>query len=129
MRSQKVGVSALRWLLSLALLLAVVPHSQGQTKPDLSGRYTCAEFKVRGQVRPCKSAPLILKSNGRYEIHGREGEYITKGNWLMLSNEGQHGRARIGPGHAIVFRYRCGQGPCEIKFERRIAELGDTGLS
>lgn len=128
MRSPDARFFTLRFFAGLALLLVIVSRSPAQSKPDVSGRYTCAELKVRGQVKPCQSTPLVLKSNGRYEIEGREGEYSTKGNWLLLTSADQHGRGRIGPGHTIVFRYRCGKGSCEVKFERRIVELGDKGL-
>ena len=115
-------------LLALAAFLTLVPSSRAQTQVDLSGRYTCAEAKVRGKVVPCRSAPLILKGDGRYEIQGREGEYFTKGNWVVLTDQQKRKRARIVPGHRLLFRYPCGKGACEIKFERRIADLGAMGL-
>ena len=111
-----------------AALFLLAPSSQAQTQVDVSGRYTCAEAKVRGRVVPCRSAPLVLKGDGRYELQGREGEYFTRGNWLVLTDQQKRKRAKIVPGHRLLFRYPCGKGTCEIKFERRIADLGSMGL-
>lgn len=118
----------LRWLLFLAIASLVAPLVHAQTEPDLSGRYTCTETRVHGKLKPCKNSLLVLRSDGRYEIQGREGDYSQKGNWLVLSDKDKSKRARIAPGHRIVFRYRCGEGFCEVHYERRIAELGKMGL-
>src|SRR5215470_13208132 len=40
---------------------------------DVSGKYQCAQAKVRGKVVPCKAAPLTLKNDGRFELRGWEG--------------------------------------------------------
>src|SRR2546423_118410 len=45
------------------LTLAVMPTSQAQTI-DLTGRYQCAQAKVRGKVVPCTATPLTLKTDG-----------------------------------------------------------------
>ena len=107
------------------LCFAPAGHAQG----EVSGRYKCTEMKVQGKTVPCEGAPLILKQDGRFEIRGRDGDYRVKGDWLLLSDNAKTSRARIVPGHRLVFRYPCGEGACEVTFERRISDLGKTSLS
>ena len=96
---------------------------------DVSGRYQCAEAKVRGKVVPCTAAPLTLKNDGKFELRGWEGSYLVDGQWVELSDSAVRSRAKIEPGHKIVFRYRGKHGWCEMTYERRVAELGKTSLS
>jgi hypothetical protein len=96
---------------------------------DVSGRYQCAEAKVRGKVIPCTAAPLILKNDGKFELRGWEGSYLVDGQWVELSDSAVRSRAKIEPGHKIVFRYRGKHGWCEMIYERRVADLGKTSLS
>jgi hypothetical protein len=96
---------------------------------DVSGRYQCAAAKVRGKVVPCTAAPLTLKNDGKFELRGWEGSYLVNGEWVELSDSAVRSRAKIEPGHKIVFRYHGKHGWCEMVFERRLAELGKTSLS
>jgi len=106
-------------------LLAPCSHAQAR----VSGRYQCVSAKVRGKTVPCKSRPLILTEDGRYEIHGREGNYVVIGEWLVLADRKESPRAKIAPGHRILFQFPCGKGICEMTFQRRTAALGKTFLS
>ena len=118
----------LRFLPLAVLLLIVIPSSYGQ-KVDLSGRYQCAQAKMRGKVIPCNAAPLILKNNGRFELRGWEGSYLVNGEWVELSDSLIKAKAKIEPGHKIVLRYYGKHGLVEMTYERRVAELGKTSLS
>lgn len=109
------------------MYLVVIPVSNAQTM-DVSGRYQCAQAKVGGKVVPCSSA-LTLKSDGHFELRGWEGSYMVNGQWVELSDSNVKSRAKIEPGHKIVFRYRGKHGWCEMTYERRFAELGKTSLS
>jgi hypothetical protein len=111
-----------------AALFLIVPSSHAQTV-DVSGRYQCAEAKVRGKVIPCNAAPLILKNDGRFELRGWEGSYLVTGQWVELSDSLIKTRAKIEPGHKIVLRYYGKHGLVEMYFERRKVELGKTALS
>jgi len=102
-------------------LLFLLPQSQAQTV-DVSGRYQCAEAKVRGKVIPCKAAPLILKNDGHFELRGWEGSYLVTGGWVELSDSLIKTRAKIEPGHKIVLRYYEKHGLVEMTYERRVAE-------
>ena len=117
-----------RYLAAIALLFAAIPRSQAQTV-NVSGRYQCAQAKMRGKVIPCKAAPLILKNDGRFELRGWEGNYLVSGQWVELSDSLIKTRAKIEPGHKIVLRYYGKHGLVEMTYERRVAELGKTALS
>jgi hypothetical protein len=127
MGAARVWLNCLRCLPLAALSLVVLPSSHAQTA-DVSGRYQCAEAKVRGKVVECKAAPLILKNDGRFELRGWEGSYLVNGEWVELSDSLVKSRAKIEPGHKIVFRYQGKHGWVEMTYERRVAELGKTSL-
>lgn len=112
----------------LALCAVVSPSAKAQSL-DVSGRYQCAEAKVRGKRVPCSAAPLTLKNDGKFELRGWEGSYLVNGQWVELTDSVVKSRAKIAPGHKIVFRYHGKHGWCEMIYERRLAELGKTSLS
>jgi hypothetical protein len=111
-----------------AICFALPAGSRAQTL-DVSGRYQCAAAKVRGKDVPCTAAPLTLKNDGKFELRGWEGSYLVNGQWVELSDASVRSRAKIEPGHKIVFRYHGKHGWCEMIYERRVAELGKTSLS
>jgi hypothetical protein len=111
-----------------AFALALCPIGRAQ-EIGVSGRYQCAQAKVRGKVVPCTAAPLTLRDDGHFELRGWEGSYMVNGEWVELSDSTVRSRAKIEPGHKIVFRYRGKHGWCEMIYQRRVAELGKTSLS
>jgi hypothetical protein len=121
-------VKALRFLIPAAILFVFMPVSPAQTT-EVSGRYECTQATVHGKTVPCKGAPLFLKSDGRFELRGWEGSYLVSGSWVELSDTLVKSRAKIAPGHKIVFRYYGKHGLVEMIYERRLAELGKTSLS
>ena len=112
-------------LAALAFLMIPAAHAQVMT---VSGKYQCAEAHMAGKTVPCSSAPLTLKTDGKFELRGWEGDYLVNGEWVELSDSIVRSRAKIEPGHKIVFRYRGKHGWCEMVYERRVAELGKTSL-
>lgn len=110
-----------------SLSLILLPSSRAQTV-NVSGRYQCATAKVKGKTVPCSAAPLILKNDGHFELRGWEGNYLVTGEWVELSDSVVRSRAKIEPGHKIVFRYRGKHGWCEMVYERRVADLEKTSL-
>jgi hypothetical protein len=111
----------------VALAFLTMPSSRAQVM-TVSGRYQCAEARVAGKAVPCSSAPLTLKTDGRFELRGWEGNYFVDGEWVELSDSQVRSRAKLEPGHKIVFRYRGKHGWCEMVYLRRVAELGKTSL-
>jgi len=123
-----VGLILARGIATAALVLFLTSQSKAQTV-DVSGRYQCAQAKMRGKIIPCKAAPLILKNDGRFELRGWEGSYLVNGEWVELSDSLIKTRAKIEPGHKIVLRYYGKHGLVEMTYERRVAEMGKTALS
>jgi hypothetical protein len=124
----RVGLTVARCLATAAFLLSLTTQCQGKTV-DLSGRYQCAQAKVRGKVIPCKAATLTLKNDGRFELRGWEGSYMVNGEWVELSDSLIKTRAKIEPGHKIVLRYYGKHGLVEIIYERRVVDMGKRALS
>jgi hypothetical protein len=121
-------LKASRFLSIPTILFAMLPASQAQTT-EVTGRYECTQAKVHGKTVPCNGAPLLLKSDGKFELRGWEGSYLVNGSWVELSDSSVKSRAKIAPGHKIVFRYYGKHGFVEMIYERRLAELGKTSLS
>jgi hypothetical protein len=116
-------------IIAICAVCLLAPAAGSAQSLDVSGRYRCAQAKVRGKVIPCTAAPLTLKNDGKFELRGWEGSYLVNGEWVELSDSSVRSRAKIEPGHKIVFRYRGKHGWCEMTYERRLAELGKTSLS
>ena len=112
------------------MLLAFAPagRAQAQMKEDVAGQYVCTEAHVAGKTVACTAATLSLKGDGKFELQGREGEYLVNGHWVELNGAVLKSRAKIEAGHKIVFRFHNKKGVCEMIFERRVAELGKTNL-
>jgi len=98
-------------------------------KKEVAGEYACAEARVAGKSVPCKAAPLNLKTDGKFELQGREGDYLVNGTWVELNGAVLKSRAKIEGGHKIVFRFYNKKGLCEMIYERRVVELGKINLS
>jgi len=96
--------------------------------PKVAGEYVCTEAHVAGKTVPCKAAPLNLKTDGKFELQGREGEYLVSGSWVELNGAILKSRAKIEAGYKIVFRFYNKKGLCEMVYERRVVELGKTKL-
>jgi hypothetical protein len=107
--------------------LACAPNSRAQSD-DVAGQYVCSEARVAGKAVTCKAPPLSLKTDGKFELQGREGEYLVSGNWVELNGTVLKSRAKREAGHKIVFRFTNSKGACEMIYERRVAEMGKTKL-
>ena len=127
MTLRRLAQSVARFAPLVALALFAMPAAQAQVM-TISGRYQCAEAHVAGKTVPCSSAPLTLKTDGKFELRGWEGDYLVDGEWVELTDSVVRSRAKIEPGHKIVFRYRGKHGWCEMVYERRVAELGKPSL-
>jgi hypothetical protein len=109
------------------LVLACAPKGWAQSD-DVAGQYVCSEAHVAGKSVTCTAPPLSLKSDGKFELQGREGEYLVSGNWVELNGTVLKSRAKREAGHKIVFRFTNSKGACEMIYERRVAEMGKTKL-
>ena len=127
MQSRIGKILALAGGLAVATLL--VGRAARAQSAEVAGEYECTQALVAGKAVPCKAAPLSLKTDGRFELQGREGEYLVNGSWVVLNGTVLKSRAKIEAGHKIVFRFYNKKGLCEMIYERRVAELGKTNLS
>ena len=127
MKVNPFPLNVLRIAAIATLSLVFLSPSRAQTT-NVSGRYQFATAKVQGRDVPCKAAPLTLKNDGKFELRGWEGSYLVTGEWVELSDTIVRSRAKIEPGHKIVFRYQGKHGWCEMVYERRVAEMGKTSL-
>ena len=60
---------------------ANVAHAQSA---QVAGEYECTRRTWR--ARPCREGrTALLKSDGRFELQGREGEYLVNGSWVVLN--------------------------------------------
>ncbi len=115
-------------LLGAALCLFIFTSRAAAQTAEVAGEYVCTEARVAGKTLPCNAAPLSLKSDGRFELQGREGEYLVNGSWVELKGSVLKSRAKIEAGYKIVFRFHNKKGLCEMVYERRVAILGKTQL-
>ncbi|HXJ11414.1 MAG TPA: hypothetical protein VNH19_04015 [Candidatus Limnocylindrales bacterium] len=109
------------------LVLASAPKGRAQSD-DVAGQYVCTEAHVAGKSVACTAPPLSLKSDGKFELQGREGQYLVSGNWVELNSTVLKSRAKREAGHKIVFRFTNSKGACVMIYERRVAEMGKTKL-
>jgi hypothetical protein len=116
-------------IMGIVLCLGIGTQKGAAQETELAGEYVCAEAHIASKTVPCKSAPLTLSSDGKFELQGREGEYMVNGGWVELKGRIFRSRAKLEAGHKIVFRFHNKYGVCEMIFERRVAELGKTELS
>lgn len=125
MRSRRVF-----WcVLILVAVFALTGAQPSLAQSHVAGSYVCAQANVAGKAIKCSSPPLVLNSDGSYQLHGQEGHYSVNGQWLVLSHTKSPSRGEIQTGHRIVFRYRDRGKVCEIVFERRRVDLGNSSLS
>ena len=127
-RPRSIGKNLLMMIGAGLFLLPGAPSSRAQAD-DVAGQYVCAEAHVAGKTVPCTAPPLYLKGDGKFELQGREGEYLVNGHWVELNGTVLKSRAKIEAGHRIVFRFTNKKGACEMIYERRVAELGKTKLT
>src|SRR5579864_354276 len=83
------------------LVLACAPIGRAQSD-DVAGQYVCSEARVAGKAVTCTAPPLSLKTDGKFELQGREGEYLVSGNWVELNGTVLKSRAKREAGHKIV---------------------------
>ena len=115
-------------LLAAGICLLLWAGKASAQTSEIAGEYVCSEARVAGKTVPCKAPPLSLKTDGKFELQGREGEYLVSGSWVELNGTVLKSRAKIEAGHKIVFRFQNKKGVCEMIYERRVAELGKTQL-
>jgi hypothetical protein len=126
-RSRNLWKQLLLAIIGVAILSLGAPRARAQSD-EVAGEYVCTEAHVAGKTVKCTAPPLSLKGDGKFELQGREGEYLVNGPWVELKGEVLKSRAKIEAGHKIVFRFTSKKGACEMIYERRVAEMGKTNV-
>ena len=116
---------------SLLIVVLACSSSPAQADPEvLSGEYQCAKFEVAGHTLPCESPPLVLNSDGSYQIWGENGSYEVVGErWLVLSHSKRRGKGYFHTPKEVVFEYRVEGRLHRVTFRRvfqPIPGLSDT---
>jgi len=124
----KLSVRVILIAASGLFVLTVAPSSRAQAR-GIAGKYECARVKVHGKLKPCASAQLTLKNDGRFELRGWEGEYVVSGEYVELSDKSVKSKAKLEPGYKIVFRYHGKDGVVEVTYERRLSAPNNETLS
>ena len=109
------------------LLGFAAPRSQAQST-GIAGKYECKQVKVHGNVKACSSAQLTLKTDGRFELRGWEGDYVVSGEYVELSDKLVKSKAHLEPGYKLVFRYKGKSGVVEVTYERRVSAPNNETL-
>ena len=109
------------WLSLLPLSLVLLASFWGS--PDLraqsafDGKYRCVRIEVGTQTQACQSPPLILSSDGSYQIWGERGTYeVVQDQWLVLSHSKRRGLGHFVGADEIVFEYKIGGKRCRVTF-------------
>jgi hypothetical protein len=121
-------LTILKFAVAVLGLLTLASSTPAQ-KAGLSGQYSCAKALVNGREVPCKAAPLILGTDGKFQLRGWEGSYLVHGEWVELTDSQIKARAKIEPGHKIVLECYGKHGLVQMVYERRKTELGKTQLA
>ena len=101
-----------------AIALAVSP-APAQAQEPLEGKYRCVNVEAEHHRDRCQSPPLILHSDGTYEIWGEHGTYeVVQGRWLVLSHSKRRGLGHVQGPNQIVFEYRLNGKVCRVTFRR-----------
>ena len=109
------------WGLAAAIgLLLTCPALGAQS--EIAGTYNCAALNVGGRSGRCTSPPLILYSDGSYQIWGEQGTYAVRGNRVVLSQSKKRGPGRLRRGREIVFQYTYRGQKHMVTFRRQVED-------
>jgi hypothetical protein len=115
--------SSVGWLsllpLSLVLLASCSWSPALHAQSAFDGKYRCVRIEVGTQNAPCQSPPLILSSDGSYQIWGEHGTYeVVQDHLLVLSHSKRRGLGHFVGADEIVFEYKIGGKPCRVTFRQ-----------
>jgi hypothetical protein len=112
--------TSLSWLSLLPLSLVLLATFSGPTaraQSAFDGKYRCVRIEVGAQTQACQSPPLILSSDGSYQIWGERGTYeVVQDQWLILSHSKRRGLGHFVGADEIVFDYKIGGKRCRVTF-------------
>lgn len=95
-----------------------------QSKPSqaLTGTYRCDSIQVEGKKQRCTSPPLVLNSDGSYQIWNEQGTFKMlelENKYVVLSESRKRGPGLLKKnGREIVFEYDHGSRKVTVTFKR-----------
>lgn len=92
-------------LAALALVILVPADAQNKPTHPLAGTYRCDTIQVEGKKKRCTSPPLILNSDGSYQLWNEQGTYMVLDKYVVLSESRKRGPGLLKKGREIVFEY------------------------
>ncbi|MDP2646254.1 MAG: hypothetical protein Q8P24_15045 [Desulfobacterales bacterium] len=93
-------------LLMSLMLGSCLWSSSIQADSSLVGMYRCRSYNVSGGGGSCRLAPpMVLNSDGTYNMSSEHGTYEIKDDQIFLSKSKIRGPGKIKAGHQIVFEY------------------------
>ena len=102
---------------SLVLLASFLGSPALRAQSAFDGKYRCVRVEVGTQTQECQSPPLILSSDGSYQIWGERGTYeVVQDQWLVLSHSKRRGLGHFVGADEIVFEYKIGGKRCRVTF-------------
>ncbi len=92
-------------LAACSLLLPTPADAQNKPANPLAGTYRCDSIRVEGKKQRCTSPPLILNSDGSYQLWNEQGTYMVLDKYVVLSESRKRGPGLLKKGREIVFEY------------------------
>ena len=93
-------INLCRALCAVLLILPAVATSQ------TAGQYRCWSYNVSGGGGSCRLAPpLVLNSDGTYQMSSEKGTYKVQDGRLVLSESKIRGPGKLQGGNRIIFEY------------------------
>src|SRR3974390_3012007 len=72
----------------------------------VAGQYRCSNYDIEGAGVPCwVSSPLILRSDGTYQVAAEKGTWRQQSGTVTFSEPNIRGSGRLGAQNQIVFSY------------------------
>ena len=116
---RSLPTSVVSFVVLLGCLGAFGAMPAANAQEQLAGKYRCVKIEFNHQSGTCQSPPLILSSDGSYQIWGERGTYqVVNGQWLVLSHSKRRGMGHIANPHEIVFEYRVDGRMCRVTFHQ-----------
>jgi hypothetical protein len=118
---RSLPTSIISFFVLLGCLGAFGTMPAAKAQEPLAGKYRCVKIEFDRQSGACQSPPLILSSDGSYQIWGERGTYqVVRGQWLVLSHSKRRGMGHIENPHEIIFEYRVDKRTYRVTFRELI---------
>jgi hypothetical protein len=84
----------------------------------LAGTYRCDSVQVEGKKQRCTSPPLVLNSDGSYQLWNEQGTYMVLDKYVVLSESRKRGPGLLKKGREIIFEYYHQNRKFTVNFKR-----------